>query len=535
MRGLPPFPVEALPAWLAAFVRAEATATQTPPDLAALLAMAALAAVSAGRVEVEARVGWREPLNIFTAVGLPPGARKSAVFAHVTAPLTAFERAEAIRLTPLIVEAMTTRKIAEKAAEQAKAIASKAKDDERDAAVATAVNAAQYAESIDIPPAPRLLADDATPEALAGLLAEHGRIALMSAEGGTFDIMAGRYGRDGAGPNLDVYLKGHAGDSIRVDRRGRPPEHIERPALTVGLAIQPDVLRMIADRPGFRGRGLLARFWYALPVNTVGRRQVAAPPVSEAVADAYATNLQILARSLAGSDDPVILVLEGEFGSILFNRQAGGLLLAFEEELEPRLDPETGDLAHIADWAGKLAGAAVRIAGLLHLAEHVRGGWTRPISAHTMRSALVIARYLIDHALAVFDLMGADPLLSGARLALAWIERTGKAWTAQVGSQQSQLQPGSFQFSKRELFRALPRSNFSKVTDLDPVLDLLEAHGYIHPLPPPALGPSGGRPGSPLYEVTPFLTDTTDTTDTARGSGGSVSSVSKKAARQVAS
>jgi hypothetical protein len=155
-----------------------------------------------------------------------------------------------------------------------------------------------------------------------------------------------------------------------------------------------------------------------------------------------------------------------------------------------------------------------------------------------MRSALVIARYLIDHALAVFDLMGADPLLSGARLALAWIERTGKAWTAQVGSQQSQQsqqQPGSFQFSKRELFRALPRSTFSKVTDLDTVLDLLEAHGYIHPLPPPAPGPSGGRHGSPLYEVTPFLTDTTDTTDTTRGSSGSVSSISKKAARQVAS
>jgi hypothetical protein len=35
----PPFPVECLPGWLAAWVRATAQATQTPPDLAAMLAL----------------------------------------------------------------------------------------------------------------------------------------------------------------------------------------------------------------------------------------------------------------------------------------------------------------------------------------------------------------------------------------------------------------------------------------------------------------------------------------------------------------
>ena len=34
--------------------------------------------------------------------------------------------------------------------------------------------------------------------------------------------MAGRYNQ-AAGPNLGVYLKGHAGDLLKVDRRGRPP------------------------------------------------------------------------------------------------------------------------------------------------------------------------------------------------------------------------------------------------------------------------------------------------------------------------
>ena len=43
-----------------------------------------------------------------------------------------------------------------------------------------------------VPPLPRWLVDDATPEALAGLLAAYGRIALLSPEGDVFDQMAGR-------------------------------------------------------------------------------------------------------------------------------------------------------------------------------------------------------------------------------------------------------------------------------------------------------------------------------------------------------
>jgi replicative DNA helicase len=80
---------------------------------------------------------------------------------------------------------------------------------------------AAEAASLVVPPVPRWLVDDATPEALAGLLATYGRIALLSAEGDVFDQMAGRYNQ-AAGPNLGVYLKGHAGDLLKVDRRGRP-------------------------------------------------------------------------------------------------------------------------------------------------------------------------------------------------------------------------------------------------------------------------------------------------------------------------
>src|SRR5689334_13794411 len=77
---LPPFPVDALPPWLGNMVRGVAEETQTPADLAGCLALAVIATAAGGRVKVCVRGHWREPVNIYTAVALDPGNRKSAVF-----------------------------------------------------------------------------------------------------------------------------------------------------------------------------------------------------------------------------------------------------------------------------------------------------------------------------------------------------------------------------------------------------------------------------------------------------------------------
>jgi Protein of unknown function (DUF3987) len=126
------------------------------------------------------------------------------------------------------------------------------------------------------------------------LLHEHGgRLAILSPEGGIFDLIAGRYSSTGA-PNLDHVLKGHAGDPILVDRVGRPGEIIPRPALTIGLAVQPEVLRGLIARPGFHGRGLLARFLYAIPNTTLGRRVVDVEPVHHTLRSNYHRHIRAL-------------------------------------------------------------------------------------------------------------------------------------------------------------------------------------------------------------------------------------------------
>ncbi|WP_238016006.1 DUF3987 domain-containing protein [Dactylosporangium sp. AC04546] len=471
-----PFPVDALPGWLGDMVAAVAEFTQTPVDAAGCIALAALSTAAGGRAKVEIRPGWREPCNLFTVVVLPPGSRKSAVFDALIRPLLDAEKALKERMAPAIIEAELAQRVAGKTAEKAANAAANADPAARDRLLAEATAAAMSAEAIAVPKPPQLVADDVTSEQAASLLAEQdGRLAVLSPEGGIFATLAGRYSGT---PNLEVFLKGHAGDMLRVDRRSRPSEHIDKPALTLGLAVQPEVLRDIAQMPGFRGKGLLARILFSLPENTVGRRKPGARSVPTEVAHAYTRDLGALVLDLAVLRESAVIPLTAE---------ADAAVLAIEWEVEPRLAP-SGAWGHIVDWGSKYTGAVVRIAGLLHLAEHLAAGTDKPIDAATITRAASIGTYFANHALVAFDDMGADPTVEDARHILAWLERTTTA-----------------RFTRRELFSAVARGRFPKASDLGPPLNLLQAHGYIRAEPLPARA-SVGRPPSPAWLVHPDVT-----------------------------
>lgn len=472
---LPPFPVEALPPSVAAMVSAVAEATQTDPGMAAMSALGVLAACAGGRAEVEVRPGWREPLCLYLATVAGPGERKSAVQAAMTRPLvdTEAKLAEAGVLERL--EADTLRTVALKAAELAKSAAGRATDAASRAKLeAEAIAAEQSAQAVNVPPIPRILADDITGEAAASMLAEQGgRMAIITAEGGIFDTIAGRY--SGNIPQLDVWLKGHSGDPLRVDRKGRPPEYIERPALTLGLMLQPTVLSAIGRNGTFRGRGLLARFLYAIPPSKVGRRRAGAASVPDQVEQDYRTTIVDLATELAGWTDPARLLL---------TKAAADTVIKVEETLEPQLGP-FGDLAGIADWGSKFVGAVVRIAGLLHLAAHPARTVRTPLEPATLHAAITIGAYYRAHAVAAFDQMKLDETASDADYLLELIKRNGKDVV-----------------SRRDLFTAAYRGRFSKADRLDAPIGLLVEHGYLAPVVTEPIAGPGRRP-SPTWYVHP--------------------------------
>jgi len=307
----------------------------------ALFALAALATLAAGHVQIEPKDGWVEGLNLFVAVGMGRGERKTAVYRDVTAPILTYEKTLRETAQPDIREMASIRRIAETALAKAEKAAATTKDPtDRAAAEEEARRLAQTLEHLDVPTAPRLFTDDCTPEALASLLFEnHERIAVLSAEGGIFDQMAGRY--NSGRPNLDVYLKGHAGDFLRVDRVGRLFEYVDHPALTVGLAVQPYVFTKAARNADVMGRGMLDRFLYGLPAGRVGFRDTAVAPLATEVRFRYDTTLRAFAETFNGLAEPVSLLLS-DAAPGTFQQSDGGDRATPTAGCRPRAHPRVG-------------------------------------------------------------------------------------------------------------------------------------------------------------------------------------------------
>jgi replicative DNA helicase len=475
--GLPPFPLEALPSWLGRVSEELAIFTQTPLDLPALVALSVVSLACAKRLRIEVRTGYSEPANLYLAVAMEPGNRKSSVFSTLTAPVEEFEREKVEETQDSVAKKLSEERILASALKHKEKQAAEATDQaERDECSDEAQHLAVELEELrrKLPVSPRFITDDATPEKLASLLKEQGgRVAILSAEGGVFDMMAGRYNQGIS--NLDVYLKGHAGDVLRVDRQSRAPEFVQEPSLTIGVTIQPEVLRGLFEKKEFRGKGLLARFLYSIPQSLLGRRLVSPPEVTQETSALYRQKIKgLLSLPLSSSETPLVKL----------STSARTALWQFQEEIEPQLSQD-GELATIQDWAGKIVGAVVRLAGLLHAADlSPLLPWESPISETTMENAITLGRYFIAHAQAAFAEMGADPLVEDAKRALRWIEKNGQET-----------------FTKRTAFEGL-KGKYKRVTDLDPILELLTQHEFIRPKEAPTKEGPGRRP-SQVYEVNP--------------------------------
>ena len=481
VRALPAFPLTALPTWLQAEVEAVAHETQTPPDLAATVALSVLATAAGGKVWVDVRPGvrWSEPTNLYTVAALPPGTRKSPVFKAMLKPLLAAEKQLRENVAADIIAKTVARKVAEETASRSADAAAKASAAERPGALLTAQADAETLAATTVPKEPQLIAGNATVEEIASMLADQGgRLAILSAESEIFSIMAGRY--SGGNAAIEVFLYGHAGDEMRVNRKTRAREQIDEPALTLGICTQPKTLATLGNIEGSDERGLFARFLYSIPEVRIGYRETNPAPRDPAIHDAYHANIKALTLSLAGLKEPIRLTL---------SPKGQEMQAAISADYEKRQRPDA-DLAGITDWAGKAAGASMRIAGLLHLAEHLKDGYGQPISFETVTAAATLIDYYTQHALAAYDAMAADTTAERAHAVLAWIRNTGAA-----------------RFTARDAFRGVTRNRFPKMTDLDPALTLLEQHGYLRRLPStPSAG--RGRPQAPVYQSHPDITGT---------------------------
>ena len=86
-----------------------------------------------------------------------------------------------------------------------------------------------------------------------------------------------------------------------MDRVTRGSLVVDRCCLTLAYAVQPDVIRGLASKPSFRGRGLIGRFMYSVPETRLGKRRINPEPVPESMASDYEGLVRRLAE-LRGTD-----------------------------------------------------------------------------------------------------------------------------------------------------------------------------------------------------------------------------------------
>jgi len=471
-------PKEIFTSWFGDMVASVSKATETPIELSALLGLSVVATACQRKFVVEIEQNYQEPLNIWTVIALESGNRKTAVLQAMSKPLMEWEREAIEQISAEIVKKEAERKNQEAQISSLRSQYAKSSGADMD----------NYGREIvqlettlpEIPTIPRLWAQDITPEKLGQLMADNDeKIAVMSDEGGIFDILAGRY--NGGIPNLDLFLQSHSGSPHRVDRGSRKTVHMDTPALTMGLSPQPEVLKSLTSKDGFRGRGLLARFLYALPESRLGFRLLNCEPVPSNVSNEYQRGIRSLidvkpATNSLGDINPYILKLTPE---------AYGLWKEFQKEVEK--DMRDGEIfEHINDWAGKLPGVVGRLAGLLHCVEHANEQpWSIPINDETLDRTLNLAASLSRHALAAFDLMGADNDLNSARKVWQWIEKNRNE-----------------SFSARDCFDAL-KGTFKRMSDINPAFDVLIERHHIYESPHTQ---GVGRP-SRKFEVNPMITE----------------------------
>jgi hypothetical protein len=437
-----------LPGVLGEYAQALINFTETPAELATLTVLGVLSAASASKADVEAEPGYNEPLNIYVCPVLESGNRKTGVITHATRPLLTYEIRARERFASEIARAESERKTR-------LAVIDKLRRRVKDGDQGEIRRIAELDAGLPIvPQPPTVFTSDATAERLEVLLeANGGKVALISDEGGMFDIWAGRYN---ANPNLEIFLKGHCRAPVRVHRMGRVTV-IDKPHLTILLSPQPSVLTRLKDF--MRGRGLLARFLYALPQSTVGNRKLIPASMPSRISAQYE---QLITTILEWQPSEPITLQLSSAGYLEWKE--------FQRTVETQM-ADGGRLCRLRDWGSKLPGAVLRVAGLLHIARYAEQSnslsvLSVEIAESEIQVALEIGITLTSHAIAIFGMVSDDPVLRNAKRIMRWLLERKRAESDK-------------EITKRTCFRAHYPHVFEKIEEMEPCLRILFDHHLI--------------------------------------------------------
>jgi len=241
---LPAFPVQTIPGVCGEMVAALVDSCQVDAGLPGSMLLAVLSTAIGTRMKIVLD-SHSEQGNLYLLSVLDSGNRKSEVKAQLAAPLNIFQKARQDAMAPIILEAENKQRILQKRLDKLEKQAAAAHDPvEREILRSDCSDLLKEIAENPVPVKPIYLVDDITLERLGGIMCDNEeRGAVLSAEGGIFKLIGGLYSNGHS--NIDLILKAHTGDTWSSDRISRGSQSMMHPALTLGLAVQPDVLEEI--------------------------------------------------------------------------------------------------------------------------------------------------------------------------------------------------------------------------------------------------------------------------------------------------
>ena len=477
-----PFDPRLLPDSLRAWIEDVSDRIQCPPDFPGAAAMVALASVVGRRalIRPQQRDDWTVTPNLWGAVIGRPGVLKSPAVSEAMKPLRRLEVEAAREYDQKVRNAMAMHNamVEVKRASDKDYIKQERKKGRTPEEIAREL--ASTDAEVGTPPRRRYLVNDATPEALAVILADNpdGTLVFRDELVGLLRSLE-KEGREDA---RAFYLEAWNGDGrFESNRIGRGSTIVENCTLSIFGNIQPgplrDYLRNASD--GGRGAdGLVQRFQLAVWPDVAGEwKNVDRWRDTEARDRAFAT-FERLAKldgaSVGGERDR----FDPDAPPFLrFDAAAQERFTDWRKELERRVrsgDEHPALESHLAKYRSLIP--------TLALVSHLADGFTGPVGETSLIRALAWAQYLETHTRRMYGAVtGADS--AGAR---------GLAKRLQ----DRELSDG---FTIREIYRNC-WSDLATKDDAEAAVELLEALDWIRA----EMVATGGKPKT-VYRINPRL------------------------------
>lgn len=388
-----PFPDDIFPDWLEQYINQVAKSTQTPREMAAMGAFSALSIALTKKFNICVYGDWIEPLNTYMLTLMPPSSKKSKVFNDMMRPIQDYQKEKNEEMKVAISQNYHELDLKEKQIHSIKTKITQAKTDQVEDLQEQLKYAVEDFENTEEIHPPTFIADDTTPEVLAKLLQENKeKIGIISAEGGLFSSIKGKYSDVS---NYEVYLSGYSGDRMSTHRLTRSKVELDNPLISIGVFAQPSIIESLPQ--DFFDRGLMARFLYSLPKDNRGERDIRPPSIDPIVAQRYYDNIKKL------------LEVNTEGVTLRMSKEADANVQLMQEEIEYRQKPGN-DLAEndaIGNWAGKLVGHMMRLAGLIHMSK-VLNKSDFSVQRDTIHATEDLKDYFISHMKKAFHVSNMD-------------------------------------------------------------------------------------------------------------------------------